>query len=142
MSDQLSQGVQILRDVLCPFATGMAARYGHPVYLVGSALSVVAYDEVWKLRDVDMVCVLPDEEFFNRFGGSWQATQGGLTASGRWAAEVGKMSRQASRQLSNMNVDLKIMSEDWQQVRHAGKPRLRIDRADFGKEGACLAQSW
>ena len=44
------------------WATQMAARYGHPVFLTGSALSVPSP------RDWDVRCVLPDDEFSARYG--------------------------------------------------------------------------
>lgn len=130
--------LQILADVLRPWATSIAARYGHPVYLVGSALDASGDDYAAlrdSLRDVDVVCVLPDAEFANRFGGSWVYMGGFGEPAGRWAAEVGKLSRNAAQHLSNINIDFKVQSEEWVAARHAGQPRLRIDSALFDDEG-------
>lgn len=127
-------------SVLGDFATSTAARYGHPVYLVGSAVDTVdlPYEQqcaaVWALRDVDVVCILPDEEFANRFGGSWEAAQSDLAPGRRWAAEVGKISRSAARELSNLNLDFKVQSDGWTRARHQDKRRVRIDAVDFGEE--------
>jgi hypothetical protein len=120
---------RLLASILCGFGSDLYARYGHPAYLVGSGLQSTDIHSIWQLRDVDIVCVLPDDEFFNRFGADWQHVQGGLSTARRWLAECGKMGRQAAGSLSNMNVDFKVQSESWTQARHAGKPRLRIDRA-------------
>lgn len=133
---EINEGLDMLRSVLAPFFTGYAARYGHPVYLVGSALRIQSYDEVWKLRDIDISIVLPDEEFRSRFGGDWPATEGWGEPSSRWAAECGKLARQATQHFQDMNFDIKVMSESWQKARSANKPRLRIDHAGFGETGA------
>lgn len=125
--------MSLLADILKGECNSIAARYGHAVYLAGSALNVADdIDAIWKLRDIDIVCVLPDQEFFNRFGCDWQHIEGGLRASGRWVAEVGKMSRQFAQHFRNMNVDFKVQSESWQAARHHGKRRERVDTADFG----------
>jgi hypothetical protein len=120
---------RLLADILSGFGNDLFARYGHPAYLVGSGLETRTIDDIWKLRDVDIVCVLPDDEFFNRFGADWLHVKGGLSTAIRWVTEVGKMARQAARCMSNLNVDFKVQSESWAKARHDGKPRLRIDRA-------------
>lgn len=128
MSDAQAPG-QLLADLLAGFGNDLFARYGHPAYLVGSGLESTDIDSIWRLRDVDIVCVLPDDEFANRFGADWQHVQGGLSTAARWVAECGKMSRQFARSMSSMNVDFKVQSESWAAARHADRPRLRIDRA-------------
>lgn len=119
----------LLREILSTWATtGLYARYGHPVYLVGSALETQNF---YGLRDIDIVVVLPDDEFEKRFGKDWEYTQGGCSrAMSRWAREVGKLSAQAARTYP-FNFDLKVQSESWMKARHADKPRLRIDRAEY-----------
>lgn len=48
---------------LIRWANSIRAFYGHPVYLVGSQLT-----DKPNPRDVDVVCILPDEEFSLRYG--------------------------------------------------------------------------
>lgn len=114
-----------LSQYLRGWANQMAARYGHPVYLVGSAL---VEDNP---RDVDLAVVLPDEEFKNRFGGTYnEAMRLGPTPEGpqpRWCAEVAKLSRQACRYHPGANIDFKVQDE-------TGAPkadRLRLDTVDL-----------
>lgn len=118
-----------LLQLLEPFANSVVARYGHPVYLVGSAIDAL---DAYALRDVDVVCVLPDAEFVARFGGHWTHAQSPLPdpVSSRWAAEVGKLSRQSG--LRNINLDFKVQCDEWVEHRHKGKPRVRIDRCELG----------
>lgn len=118
-------------DLLClvlhDWALSLVARYGHPVYLVGSALQTEDY---FSLRDIDVVIVLPDDEFANRFGGDWLAVQGNAPGA-RWAAEVAKLAQYAGKHFRNMNFDIKVQSQTWADARHAGKPRRRIDSCDL-----------
>jgi len=115
---------------LAGWANQIAARYGHPVYLVGSAL----VEE--KPRDVDIVVILPDEEFTNRFG-PWPETQmlGPIVTEGakRWAAECGKLARWVTKYHPAVNVDFKVESDDWAALKYTGKPKLRIDSVPFEK---------
>ena len=50
---------------LVRFANKMCGFYGHSVYLVGSQLTSD------NPRDVDLVCILPDEEFKLRYFPDW-----------------------------------------------------------------------
>lgn len=126
-----------LKDYLRGWANQIAARYGHPVYLVGSALT----EE--HPRDVDVVCILPDDEFFARFGCDWTATNllgsiGGVDVEhgSRWYAEVAKLSRYATKVHGNgrTNIDFKVQSTSWQLAREAGKRMLRIDTVALEEE--------
>src|SRR4051812_25707708 len=90
---------QLLRG----WANQIAARYGHPVYIIGSAL----FEE--RPRDVDVVCILPDKEFRNRFDG-WGAiitlgARPSTPGAARWFAEVAKLSRRAAEFHPCINVD-------------------------------------
>lgn len=118
-----------LAQYLRGWANQIAARFGHPIYLVGSALTED------RPRDVDIVCVLPDDEFRNRYGGDYvEVTRLGPVPDGspqhRWCADVGKLSRQACRYHPTANVDFKVQDE-------SGAPkaeRLRIDTVDLEGE--------
>lgn len=48
--------------ILARWANHVRGFYGHPVYLVGSALTKE------EPRDIDVICILPDEEFKHRYG--------------------------------------------------------------------------
>lgn len=127
-----TEAVSILRQRFRAWANSVAARYGHPVYLVGSALRAVTLEDVYKLRDVDIVCILPDDEFAARFcHWTWACNGDDKLGANRWAAEVGKLSRRASMDMRNVNVDFKVQSQEWAEHQHAGQPRVRIDTAAF-----------
>lgn len=116
-----------LRPFIEPFANSMVARYGHPVYVVGSAIDA---PNLYDLRDLDIVCVLPDTEFYQRFGCHWTEAQAPMGTDGqrRWATEVGKLSRQFG--LNNINLDFKVQCVEWAYWRHKDKPRVRVDGCD------------
>ncbi len=122
-----------LKDYLRGWANQIVARYGHPVYLVGSALAEQ------ETRDVDVVCILPDDEFRNRFGGSYtETTRLGPVPDGgpqsRWCAEVAKFARQGCRYHPGANIDFKVQDM-------SGAPnaeRLRIDTVDLGTDNIVL----
>lgn len=115
-----------LKDYLRGWANQIAARYAHPVYLVGSALTEEAP------RDHDVVVVLPDELFRNRFGGSYSdcVRLGPVPPGGPqdiWAREVAKITLQAMRYHPGARIDFKVQDE-------SGAPeggRLRIDAVDL-----------
>ncbi len=92
------------------WANQVAARYGFPVYIVGSALTDA------DPRDVDIVCILPDEHFANRFGPAdpdgWvtEYMKVGDTQR-RWAREVAKFSRECTIIHRAINVDFKVQPQ-------------------------------
>lgn len=110
------------------WANQLFARYGHPVYLVGSAL------EQENPRDVDVICVLPDDEFENRFGPWRECERFGpdqTPGSKRWCAEVGKLSREATAKHPSVNIDFKVRAAGaWWNQREDHKPKLRIDTVE------------
>jgi hypothetical protein len=93
------------------WANSMFARYGAPVWLVGSCLTGAG-------RDVDVRIVLPDTDFDVRF-----------PDRGAWALEVGKQGRWAALFL-RMNVDFQIQKAS-ETVQYDGLPRMRIDSAVY-----------
>jgi len=121
-----------LPQLLEHFANTLVARYGHPVYLVGSALDT---DDPYSCRDIDIVVVLPDEEFFNRFGAHWTYTQtiqdAGSAPAHRWTKECGKLARSSACTFNRLNIDFKVQSQEWVNARHKNRPRLRLDRIDL-----------
>lgn len=62
---------------LVRWANAIRGFYGHPVYLVGS--QITGADNP---RDVDVICVLPDDEFEMRYGSVQQWIEEG--ESGMW----------------------------------------------------------
>lgn len=94
------------------WADRFAARYGGPVYLVGSAL-----ERVW-VSDLDIRIVLDESDLYRLYGPQetrlyWQCY------------DRLKQSRRLSRRVGCF-VDLKVLSHD-EQARYATRPRRRLD---------------
>ncbi len=89
------------------WANAIFARYGHPVYLVGSSLGGAG-------RDVDVRVILPNDEFEARF-----PKREGLD----W--EVGKLTRDAAL-FCHLNIDFQIQTFS-ETLEHDGKRILRLD---------------
>ena len=70
----------IVRCKLQNWAQTVRARFGLPVYLVGSVLS----DNKWP-RDVDVRVIMPDDHFEARFG------KDPIESKWRWGQEMGKL---------------------------------------------------
>ena len=85
------------------------ARYGYPIYLVGSAL------EKPNPRDTDLRIVIPDVEFFDRFG----------PRDDRWYDEMAKQNRQINKGIGRLNVDFQIQSES-QAHKYQNEKRMQI----------------
>lgn len=120
-----------MAQLLAGWANQIAARYGHPVYLVGSAL------EKEHPRDVDIVVVLPDDEFTNRFDRPdhcWRLGSESAQTEGakRLFAEIAKVARQCAQYHQCINVDFKIYAAS-EAAKHDGKPKLRIDTVQLGE---------
>lgn len=137
---QESPGIKLdeslLISVLRPWANALLQRYGHPVYLVGSAMGTTDYT---KTRDVDVVVIMPDDEFRWRFGGDWPLTEGFGLVADRYNAEMGKQARQAfnsTRNKAPINIDFKVQSETWAAARHKGKLKVRIDGGETAEQAA------
>lgn len=119
-----------LKDYLRGWANQIAARFGYPVYLVGSSLREV------DPRDVDVVCVIPDEDFCDRYGCHWAECQlMGPTEKGRkWYADMAKLVRYAMQYhrmfRGRVNLDFKVQSVSWASSRSKEQPRIRIDTVD------------
>lgn len=93
------------------WANDVFARYGQPVWLVGSCLTGIG-------RDVDVRVILPDPDHAARF-----------PDHGALGLDVGKQGRVAALFL-RMNVDFKIQKAS-EAMAFEGKPRLRLDSCTF-----------
>ena len=125
---------------LVRFANKMCGFYGHPVYLVGSQLTSETP------RDVDLVCVLPDEEFKLRYFPDWWEGDGmikeevekfflgihtgvHLQEHWSWYEEMSKKTLFGMGSL-HISLDFKVYPESYCE-RHKDKPRLRLDTRPY-----------
>ncbi len=102
---------EIIQIKIQSWANSMFGRYGHPVWLVGSAMDGAG-------RDVDIRIILPDPEFESRF-----PTREGLYL------EVGKQARHASL-FCRMNIDFQIQKFS-ETLQYDGKRLLRVDTCTY-----------
>ena len=135
---------ETLRLCLRGWANQMAARFGQPVYLVGSALTDP------NARDIDIRIELPDEEFAARYmdvidfiGGGWspkweegrkkwgedmaKLARGVILHGGRSLHQIG---RDPLNKLHGFNVDLKVEPESLARI-YRDKPKERLDTLDL-----------
>ena len=114
-----------LRIILGGWANQMYCRFGHPVYLVGSALT----EE--RPRDVDVRIILPDAEFEGRYGSIHQwfveiwshDWHDGLQL---YAQDMAKLSRQIAERIK-VNIDLQVWPQRYADSIHRDKPKVRLD---------------
>lgn len=105
----------VVRCKLQQWALQVRARFGFPVYLVGSVLG----GNEWP-RDIDVRVVMPDDHFEARFGD--QNTERGKW---RWAQEMGKLNWWAAH-YGHLPVDFQVMRKS--EARHyRNRPRKRLD---------------
>lgn len=115
-----------LKEILPGWANQMYARFGHPVYLVGSCL----HSET-KTRDVDIRIMLPDDEFEGRYGSVAEWREDAWRPEWResrqcWAMDMAKLSRDISK-IYVINVDLQVYPQSYADKYHGDQERLRID---------------
>lgn len=113
------------------WANQMAGRFGHPVWLVGSALT-----KGREARDIDVRIVLPMTEYAARYGPTWSRNYYEPWTDEkhkRWGEDMAKLNRQACTVLQ-MNVDLQVQSDVEATCRHDGAPRVRLDTLDLPTE--------
>ena len=123
--DANALGSTPLSVTLRPWANQVAQRYGHPVYLVGSAI-----EQGQDARDIDVVCVLPHREFVARFGhNAYDLTTKWSSHMEKLGTELGKLSAYASG-LLRLNIDLKVQGTA-EAFRFKGRPMVRIDSLLF-----------
>ncbi len=112
-----------LKNYLAPWATQIAGRFGYPVYLVGSALTLP------EPRDIDVRCIVPTADFKARYGdpkvwsrGLWMTRENGAIA---YAADMADLSREAALALK-LNLDFQVQPP-LEAHQFQGFPRLRLD---------------
>ncbi len=116
--------------VLKRWANGIAAYYGVPVYLVGSALRESNHDP----RDWDIRCCLPNYDFMVRYGSAEEWVAEGISGNWtrtrwRWSADCVKQTKHAWRATGALNVDFQTQPiSEWE--RFNNEPRLRLDQAE------------
>lgn len=98
--DVTDTAAEILTIKLKAWATQLAARFGAPVLLVGSALRKL------HPRDVDVRIVIPDEEFEARYGVTWDRWSRGVDAQ-RWIDDMAKLGRNMVLTYK-INLDLQV----------------------------------
>jgi hypothetical protein len=135
---------ETLRLCLRGWANQMVARFGAPVWLVGSALTDP------NARDIDVRIVLPDDEFAARYGDvidwineGWSAEWG--DGRKRWGVDMAKLARDVVliggralhaigrnplNKMHGFNVDLQVQPESLART-FADKPRERLDTLDL-----------
>jgi len=109
------------------WANRMRAYYGHPVYMVGSQLM-----DKENPNDVDIICIIPDDEFETRFMNidRWHQEQG----EGRFSEEYWRWTeRNIKDSLDGMvhtgwNIDFKVYCATYNKAFPEDKhPKKRLD---------------
>ena len=120
--ETLDPAVVWLKPYLSKWACQIAGRFNSPVYLVGSAL----YKEY--PRDVDVVVILSNQDFVNRYGFSCDKTQDIKDDPDesylRYWNDVAKLTGWASG-YHNLNLDFKI--QDRAEAERFLGDRIRLD---------------
>lgn len=110
------------------WANHIYARFGWPVYLVGSATMGSGHR-----RDVDVVCEIGDNEFAARYGDKSGMYPGDHAIWGegdrRWARDCGKIGRDACL-LHKLNIDFKVQPMGFATARYGDRTKIRIDSMD------------
>lgn len=120
--------VEELASKLEGWADQIFARYGFPVYLVGSALTEQ------EPRDVDVIVLMPNDDWEARWGpiteykiARWSLKNKDwfMDTHRKFCTDMGKLSARAARILG-MNIDFRVQPKcDCQDG-----PRLRLDKCD------------
>lgn len=113
---------------LVRWANRMRSYYGHPVYLVGSQLT-----DKKTPTDVDVVCIIPNDEFELRFCeiGLWHQEGGTFmyTEEGRWkwSDRCVKDTLDGMR-FTGLNIDFKVYPKAYDLAYPLDKfPKLKLD---------------
>lgn len=110
---------------LVRWANAIRAFYGHPIYLVGSQITAKANP-----RDVDVVCVIPDDEFCLRYGPveKWQSEgESGFYSFVRWSwsDDCVKKSLHGMKE-TGLSIDFKVQAQSiwdgYENIRKAFPP--------------------
>lgn len=97
--------------------------FGGVCYQVGSSLN----SKKW--RDVDVVCIVEDDEF-EKWAGTKEASYG--EANLRWAGICIAFS-EWGKAATGLNIDFKLQSKTWANERHKG-PRSALIKVDIPHE--------
>ena len=122
-------------DLITRWANAMSGFYGHPIYLVGSQLTKT------NPRDVDIVCVIPDEEFKLRYIQIYHKEHHDIEiqqwysrymcglyneSNWLWWRDCHAKSIQGMRNTRQM-IDFKVWAESTDKGNFYHKPKLRLD---------------
>jgi hypothetical protein len=107
------------------WANGISTHYFAPVYLVGSSLEKPDY------RDVDIVVIIPDLEFFIRYGeiDEWKnSMETGIGSKSYWSWSKDCHKKWYNGSLSNrVCLDFKVLPAIYDRVGYAEIPKYRLD---------------
>ena len=126
---------------LVRFANKMCGFYGHPVYLVGSQLTSETP------RDVDLICIIPDEEFKMRwFPDWWTGSDDPKEAIEKfylgihtgihkeehwhWYQDMKKQSLFGMKG-AHLPIDFKIQAESYSVSHYIDSPKKRLDTRPY-----------
>lgn len=111
---------------LVRWANSIRGFYGHPVYLVGSQLT-----DKPDPRDVDVICVIPNDEFTLRFGDVYKWLDEGGTGQWtdvrwRWSDHCVKKWKQGCLE-TGLNLDFKVIPMCAHIGEYGDHPTHRLD---------------
>lgn len=115
---------------LVRWANAINGFYGHPVYLVGSQITGVEDP-----RDIDVVCILPDEDFEIRYGSisEWvDQGESGMwkTVRHKWSQDCVKKTKHGIKE-TRLDIDFKVVPKSWSDDIYKGIqmefPPVRLD---------------
>lgn len=120
-------------NLLVRWANEIRGFYGHSVYLVGSQVRGTE-----KPRDIDVCCILPDDEFEMRYGDvdQWiEEGESGMWTDIRWnwSDDVIKKWKHGmeycnrSKQGFKYNIDFKVIPQKHHDECYKGDERLKLD---------------
>jgi len=126
---------------LVRFANKMCGFYGHPVYLVGSQLTS------GEPKDVDVVCIIPDDEFKLRWFPDWWMGEGMIKEEiekfylgihtgihteehWNWYADMCKKTLFGIKP-TNLPIDFKVQAQSYADSHYKNRPKIRLDTRTY-----------
>lgn len=133
-----------ITNVLVRYANKMAGFYNNPVYLVGSQL------DSDNPRDVDIVCIISDEEFKLRWLRTWCLGDNNLkdeidkfylgihtgiheTEHWEWYRDMWKKTLYGLK-MTKLPIDFKVQAQSYADSHYLEKKKLRLDTMEIKKE--------
>lgn len=117
--------------ISCPkliaWANQLAGRFNAPVWIVGSALLTE------NPRDIDILVVISDIEFKNRYYTSCYDVYRTINPHKKYFQDMAKLGAWAHKNISG-NIDLKVQDESFNKM-FKDKLRLRISTIEVPQEG-------